>query len=640
MRSVFFFIVFSFLLRSLAIAAETDTVKTYHANEVVVTATRTAINPDDAPAFVQVVTAESIQGMNAKTAADVVSLVSGIYVRDYGSETGMKNISIHGLSPTNATILLDGSPINQALNGEVDLSLLPASSIDHIEYMSGGASALYGGNALGGVINIVSRRADDGFHASAMQELGSFDERRTAVEGSGMIGGIGNVLGYTTETGLGNFPYVVHQAGGVDTTVHQTDNDYHRTSAYWNGNYQMGELADFNSSIQYVNFERGTPSIYSSTARLQDENIRFIVGTTWHLASSLTVAFHGIYTHDDEISSDTSSWTDTRYLENGGTANTQIDWSISEREKIVGGIEYGEHQLDETGLSYGSMQDLHPDRVQKSAYLSSESKFSTNEEWFSGAGIFVTGRYDAYSDVQQSAFSPKIGINILINKFYDLHLRSSWSKNFRVPTFNDLYFPGYSNPSLLPERSNTVDVGLLGSIDFYGRHNLQVTYYTMDITDKIAYGTNFVPYNIGQAAHQGMDVRYEYRTINNIFNFVASGSYVDAEDRSAVGSASYGKQLPLVPEYSGVLNGTWNLAPWSLNIQEFFVGSRYTDAANIQRLPFYALTDVSLRKSLSLLSGNVTLQVSAKNIFNRDYQVYQFYPMPGRSLHVSAAVDF
>jgi vitamin B12 transporter len=642
MRSLFGTIACSVLFLSTAVAADADTVKTYQSSEVVVTATRTAINPEDAPAAVQVVTAEAIQGVGAKTVADALSMVSGVLVRDYGSETGMKNASVHGLSPTNVTVLLDGSPMNQALNGGVDLSLLPVTSIDHLEYMSGGASALYGGNALGGVINIVTRRADNGLHVRLMQELGSFDESRTAVECSGTIQGIGSVIGYAIETGAGDFPYTVHRPGS-DTTVHQTDNDYKRKSAYWNGNYQIEGVADFTASAQYIKFERGTPSIYSYTARLQDENARFNFGTVWYLASTATAAFHGMYTHDDEFGFDPTSWTDDRFKESGGTANAQLDWEIFDNEKIIGGLEYGEHQLDATGPVYGVSQDLHPDRVQKSVYLSSESKVTTTSEWFSAAGLFMTGRYDTYSDVHEDAFSPKIGLNVLLNKMYHLHVRSSWSKNFRVPTFNDLYSIWGSNPDLRPEHANTFDLGVLGSFEFLGLHDVQATYYYMHVDDKIALalqGLQYLPYNIEQAVHEGIDIRYGYRTTNDMIDIVVSGSRVEAEDRSLAGSASYGKQLVLVPEYSGAINGTLKLDGWQLNLQETMVGSRYTDNANINNLPCYALTDITVTRNISLPYGVFAVQVTAKNIFDRDYQVYQYYPMPGRNFHVSLSWSY
>jgi vitamin B12 transporter len=649
MRSLFGTIVCSVLFLSNAAAADADTAKTYQTNEVVVTATRTAINPEDAPAQVQVLTAEAIQGVGAKTVADALSMVSGVLVRDYGSETGMKNISIHGLSPTNVTVLLDGSPMNQALNGNVDLSLLPVNSIDHLEYMSGGASALYGGNALGGVINIVTRRADKGLHIRMMQELGSFDESRTAVECSGTIKGVGSVIGYTIETGAGDFPYTVHRTGS-DTTVHQIDNDYKRKSAYWNGKYQIEGIAEVAASVQYVKFERGTPSIYSYTARLQDENTRFNFSTAWYLAPTVTAAFHGIYTHDDEFGYDPTSWTDDRFKEYGGTANAQLDWKIFDNEKIVGGMEYAERQLHATGLvgrdwltGDSITQNLHPDRVQKSAYISSESKVTTASEWFSAARLFLTGRYDTYSDVRESAFSPKIGLNILLNKTYHLHVRSSWSKNFRVPTFNDLYSIWGSNPDLRPEHANTFDLGVLGSFEFLGLHDVQATYYYMHVDDKIAYalhGTQYLPYNIEEAVHQGIDVRYEYRTMNDMIDIVISGSRVEAEDRSLAGSTTYGKQLVLVPEYSGAMSAALNLDGWQLNLQESMVGSRYTDNTNTNNLPFYALTDITVKRNISLPYGSLAVQVAAKNIFNRDYQVYQYYPMPGRSFHVSLAWSY
>ena len=120
-------------------AADEDTTKIYKTNDIVVTATRIAVAVEDAPAPVQVVTSESLQNLGGKTVADALALVNGASVSDYGAAGGMKTISIRGLSAANVAILLDGNPVNNPQNGLVDLSLLPLSFVDRIEFISGGA---------------------------------------------------------------------------------------------------------------------------------------------------------------------------------------------------------------------------------------------------------------------------------------------------------------------------------------------------------------------------------------------------------------------------------------------------------------------------------------------------------------------
>ena len=153
--------------------ADDDTVRIFKANDIVVTATRVAVAAQDAPATVQVITSETLQNLGGKTVADALALVNGVAISDYGTAGGVKTISIRGLSAANVTILLDGYPLNDPEDGLVDLSLLPLSSVDRIELVSGGASSFYGGNASGGVVNIITRKAGEGLHVRVLQEIGS-----------------------------------------------------------------------------------------------------------------------------------------------------------------------------------------------------------------------------------------------------------------------------------------------------------------------------------------------------------------------------------------------------------------------------------------------------------------------------------
>ncbi len=459
MRSLIFTIIGPFLFFSLAIAADVDTTKMYNTTEVVVTATRTAINSDDAPSSVQVINADAIQQTGAKTVADALMLVTGAYVRDYGATGGMKTVLIHGVSSGNITILLDGNPINDPENGNVDLSLLPLSSFDRIEVVNGSTSALYGGNALGGVINLITRKASDGVHVRVQQELGSFDAERTAIELQGSTAGIKMLGGYSIETGNDNFPFTFHATDGSEATMYRKDADYRRKNAYWKGDDSINSNTDLSASVHYVKFERGAPDpIYStddeSASRLNDETLRLAFGVNTQIAERMFFSLNTVYNKSTEqylspVYGD-SIPTDQWYHEKFFTLNSSLRWNPFINDQVLLGVEYGGSILNGDGIGHywDSYYTVHrylfsmvPSRYQRSAYLSNSYTVNTSIEWFDQIILFQTLRYDAYSDISSDAVSPKLGMNIRVYKPNDVHIRGNWGKNFRVPTFNELYYP-------------------------------------------------------------------------------------------------------------------------------------------------------------------------------------------------------
>jgi vitamin B12 transporter len=212
-----------------------------------------------------------------------------------------------------------------------------------------------------------------------------------------------------------------------------------------------------------------------------------------------------------------------------------------------------------------------------------------------------------------------------------------------VPTFNDLYYPNYNNSNLSPERSTAFDVGVLGSIDQTGRQTLEITYFNIAAKDKIVNGT-FGPYNIGQAENSGLEVRYDYHSIDNHFDAYAGFSFVDArkKDRISETDSTYNKYLSFVPLASGVFGISFETEIGRVSINEIYTGLRYVDYDNVNSsfLPAYAITNVNFSETFPLSSTKLIVRCVFQNVFDVDYQSYPGYPMPGRSVRVSAEVEY
>ena len=285
------YFVLGFCSMHFIFAADEDSTRIYKANDIVVTATRTAIAPEDAPAKVRLVSSEEIQRINGTTSADILQTLDGVQLMDYGGSGGVKKVLFRGLSPENTSILFNGMPINDAEYGYLDLNLLPVEDIERVEVTQGGSSALFGGYAAGGVVNIITRKAERDLHAVITGGAGSFGARNCALELEGRIDSIGIVAGVSQESGSDDFPFLYHRINAADTVLHRTNADYKRTLAYWNGDYQPSSDISVNSLIHYVRFDRGSPgplSDPSTDARLSDETFRTALGVTYRIADNFS----------------------------------------------------------------------------------------------------------------------------------------------------------------------------------------------------------------------------------------------------------------------------------------------------------------------------------------------------------------
>jgi vitamin B12 transporter len=628
-----------------AIAANEDTTKSYHVDAVVVTATRTTISQSDAPSSIQVVTSETIKRINGTTIADILRFANGVELKDYGTIGGIKNVKLRGLSTENVALLVDGHPVNNPQYGSMDLSLLPLETMDKIEVLYGGASALYGGNALGGVVNLVTRRAQDGFHGRAKVEMGSFGASRLIAEVQNRLHDIGLLVNVSKEFGDDDYPFISQRSQG-DTTIYRRNADYARTQVFVSSDFQPVKNVDLYASLLYVTFERGAPGPISSpsTARQHDDVYRVLVGSKWKALETIVFTLSGIYNYNNESYIENIPFipTDLLYKSRSYSINFETEWVPIIWDRMLGGIEYGKGWLDVKGISWASPFIMKPERGQKSAYLSNEVHIEDEAEWLDRFMFFQTIRYDGYSDVRDEAISPKFGINVRLNKSYNVHLRSSLGKNFRVPTFNDLYYPNYSNTGLAPEHSTAFDGGIIGSLEKSGRQTLEITYFDINTEEKIVTGADWRPYNIGKANNSGIELRYDYHSLDGKADVYFGLTFIDAlkKNKDSATDSTFEKQLVSVPRSSGAMGVSIESEIGRITINHYITGLRYINADNTKSLPAYMVTDVNISKRIAMDNILVLLRCDVSNVFDVSYQSIFDYPMPGRTFMVSVGIEY
>ncbi len=309
--------------------------------------------------------------------------------------------------------------------------------------------------------------------------------------------------------------------------------------------------------------------------------------------------------------------------------------SVSSNIFLIGGAEIRQDRLKSTKFRV-------EDRNIQSLYAQTEirvplSLFSTNTQWTSIPAI----RWDNYSDVDAQV-SPKLGILINSGEKISMGFRCNIGKSYRVPTFDDLYWPdeGWAkgNPDLKPETSTSFDFGLFLNKKSNAFIQAEVNYFSNTIDDLISWGADnsgiWMPLNIGKANIEGIETGVKYRLSGNIAHLNIFHTWMKATDETP-NSISKGKHLIYRPDNKlDIVIGS-NLGLFSVNLNYRLVSKRYISADNSKSLSDYSLLNGNIRYSLSFTVFNVAAKLQVLNILDNSIYITDGYPIPGREIRFS-----
>lgn len=243
---------------------DTDTLRTYKGDEVVVTATRSEIPLHDSPSSVEILTEQKIRQLNGTNLADALATSSGLFVKDYGGVGGLKTISMRGLGAEHTLVLVNGNRFNNFQNGLVDLSTLLTDDIERIEIVRGGNWALYGADALGGVVNIITKQPDGGPTLGVEGAVGSFGYKQYRVSLGNSFGKWAMSGKYTDERSDGSFRYISNN-GGMGEEQERSNADFSIHNLMLNVRYEISDAARAGFLTQYSVSEKGVPGAVVGT---------------------------------------------------------------------------------------------------------------------------------------------------------------------------------------------------------------------------------------------------------------------------------------------------------------------------------------------------------------------------------------
>jgi outer membrane cobalamin receptor len=611
---------------------------------VLVTGTRSEHLRSQVTVSSRVLTADWIGNRNGNTAAEVIENAGGLYVKDGGGFAGLKTLSIRGSGDSEVLVLLDGQRLNAAQDGSVDISSVPAESLEKIEIVRGGHSALMGTDAVGGAVNLMTKNAlpSKGLSGGLQSTAGSFGTRMVGTYGSGRMGPAEIYLAYNRSRSEGNFSFVSPLDHEKKT---RENNDFTGDHLLFK---MRVNLAD-GGKVQFIGHwtlsERGsadpvTFDFPSSRARRNErQNLYSLLVDRQILKRVRLNAQTYLQDRENRFSS---------LLENDRHDNTAAGldlytrWMVHPAALFTVGFEMRRDALESTKFDRQR-------RDTRSLTLQSEISHPLRMAGLDMKWKWIPAvRRDGYS-ADQGRTSPKIGVLIHPFRSFDLDVRGNAGRSFRLPTFNDLYWPEIIQPgfggvrgnrALLPESGENWDIGIVwrgARLEFL---SAELTYFQNRIKDLILWESDadwvYSPRNVGRALISGIECDGSVRLPGDRAYMTVSPTWMVSKDLTAAG----GPGLVYRPDYKIDVNAGVKISRLRLNADVQAVGRRYTMPGNARRLPPYSLVGGNIQWNASVFGFTLRSKFQVINLLDKSIFLVEGYPIPGRELRFTLGFDW
>ncbi|AHF78904.1 TonB-dependent vitamin B12 receptor [Sodalis praecaptivus] len=593
---------------------------------LIVTANRFPQPVSSVLAPVSVVTREDIDRAQIKSVAEALSRLPGVDIGQNGGLGQQSSLFIRGTNASHALVLIDGVRMNQAgISGASDLSQIPIALVQRIEYIRGPRSAVYGSDAIGGVVNIITTREQDGSTLSA--GMGSHGYQT-------YDGATRQQLGEnTTATLAGNYTYT----RGFDVRANLPDNYgdpaqpdrdgfmsktlyaalEHRFNEQFSGftrTYGFNNRSAYDGTYSYSdpNHLDALPDTRQLYSRTWDTGLRFQQGI---YASQLSFSYNHTkdYNYDPHYGpyADSATLDDSKqyYLQWGntlqiaqGTASAGVDWQKQTTEPGTDYLSDG-YQQRNTGL-YATVQQLYgPVTLEGAAREDNNSQFGWHGTWQGSAAWEVVDGY---------------------------RLLLSYGTAYKAPNLGQLYSAYGGNAQLDPEQSKQWEGGIEG---LTGPLDWRLSAYRNDIDDMIAWDTGSETYyNIGKARIKGLEWTGSFTT--GVLAHQVTLEYLDPRD------AKTNEILARRAKQQVKYQLDWLVAniDWSLNYR--YLGQRWDTNYNTNqrvRLGGVSLWDIAASYPLTT---RLTVRGRLANVFDKNYETAYGYQTAGREFYLTGTYAF
>ncbi|MEI7235400.1 TonB-dependent vitamin B12 receptor BtuB [Pectobacterium carotovorum] len=583
-------------------------------DDIVVTANRFAQPVSSVLAPTTVVTREEIDRWQAKSLTDVMRRLPGVDIGQNGGLGQKSSLFIRGTNSSHVLVLIDGIRLNQAgLSGSSDLSQIPLSLVQKVEYIRGARSAVYGSDAIGGVVNIITTREKNGTTLSAGIGSNGYQSYDGATQQT-----LGNS---TTATLAGNYTYTKGFDVAAADAPRQPDRDGFMSKLLYGAvSHQFSD--EFSGFLRSYGFDNRTG--YDG---FSGHDTRQLYGQTWdsglrYQNGIYSTQFIGSYSHSKDYDYDSqkgayesgatlvdsqqynAQWGNSLQV-GTGAVSAGVDWQEQVIKPDSTNVNREESQHN-TGIYLTGLQRFSSVVLEGSVRGDDQSEFGWHNTWQTGASWeFIDG----------------------------YRLIASYGTAFKAPNMGQLYGRSGSNRALQPEESKQWEGGIEG---LTGPVTWRVSGYRNDIDNLITStsGTNWVFQNIDKAEIKGIEATAAFDT--GPVSHRISYDYVDP--RNAITDEVLIRRAKQQVKYQL----DWQLYDLDWSVTYHYLGQRYdkdfsTFPERSVKLGGVSLWDLAASYPIT---SHLTVRGRIANLFDKDYETAYGYRTAGREYYLTGSYTF
>ena len=598
-----------FILTSLQVpgvlAAETDAITLNKAGglELSITANRRLQQVDETLAPVSVITRNNIEQIQAQDVIDILRLQTGVNISRSGGAGLQTSVFLRGSESRHALVLLDGVRVSSATIGSFDWSSISVDQIERIEIVRGARTSLYGSDAIGGIIQIFTRKNDSPY---ASITYGSNDTKRASAGFSKKIEKTRLSLNVSAEDSDG-FSASNQKAG--EFTYDPDDDGYLKKSVSAALSHQFTDHTKAGLDVFYsknkADFDQGTSETDLETIKAY---LQAKVSDKWSQQLSLSQSIND--------SASTSSYGVSRFDSKRRELNWQNDLKLSKNTDLTLGANY----LEDSGKT-ADFDDKITNKAMYASILNKRGKLN----------LELSGRYDKHSQAG-SDVTGQVAVGYAFTPSTTAY--ANYGNAFRAPNINDLYYPGFfgsfaGNPDLEAETSKTFEIGVKSRLSRI--HRLEASLFNTKVDNLINLtGVDNQAINVDKVTLKGLELSYTGNT--DIFDWGFGATIQRLED------AATGERLIRRPNNKFTANAGLKLSSKTrIGIDAEVSSSRLDNNFAVfpskrVKLGAYNLLNLSLNHKLS---KHTNLGLRVENLTNEDYELAYGFNTPGRSAYLT-----
>ena len=590
-------------------AQENPTDNSLELPNMVVTATRSELDKNQLAAAATVYTRKDIERLQVQTLPQLLKGTSGIDMTQQGGYGKTTSVFMRGTNSDHVLVLIDGIKAGSATTGTTPFEFIPIDQVERVEIIRGPQSSLYGSEAIGGVIQIFTRKGNMQDKPSVTLDAGggSYNTYRAAGTVSGKWENSWYTLG---SSGLGSHGFNARQPIPGPFGFDQPDNDGYDNVAV---NARLGHRFDNNAEIEAFFMRTQGHTDYDGNYQNKTDFVEQVVGTTASMDIvenwRSTLRFGQSRDDNDQYAPDgsfSSKFNSTRW-----NATWLNQFTLSDDHQLILGSDYRLDEVDSSEIynqnsryDVGVFTELHS-QLWEDHFVNASVRYDNNEAF----GNYVTGN-----------------IGWRYNWDYGVSLLANFGNAFKAPSFNDLYYPNYGNPNLKPEESMSFETGLVGNHD-WGQWEIRAYHTNIDnlITptmDPITF--NFSAENIGKAQIDGIETEIGAQLMG--WNGKLSMNLLSPKNRET------NARLPRRAEKTLAFDLSRTIGSFDVGANVLAQGDRFDNTQNTIKVAGYVTVDL---RSAYHFNKNWMLSAKLNNLLDKNYQTVDTYNMAGRNFFVS-----